>query len=71
MKSLRVFAPNGRVPMEHQMGWIGQEPVQVNDSYYYRQMLACESLELAPSDPAPESSAWEETPLTDEETDGH
>lgn len=71
MESLLVFAPDGRVPMEHQMGWIGQDPVPVHNSYYYRQMLACGSLKLASPDPDPEPSAWEETHLTDEETDGH
>ena len=50
MNPLLVFAPEGRVPMERQLGWIGQEPVQVPDTYYYRQLLGCGALqETAPS----------------------
>lgn len=47
MNPLLVFAPTGRVPMERQLGWIGQEPVQVPDTYYYRQLLDCGALQEA------------------------
>lgn len=50
MNPLLVHAPEGRVPMERQLGWIGQEPGQVPDTYYYRQLLECGALrEASPS----------------------
>lgn len=55
MNPLLVFAPEGRVPMERQLGWIGQEPIQVPDTYYYRQLLECGALREAQPSAATES----------------
>lgn len=67
MNPLLVFAPTGRVPMERQLGWIGQEPVQVPDTYYYRQLLDCGALLAAPPVPAAETESEPETQFLNHE----
>lgn len=43
---LTVQAVGAPVPMEHQLGHIGAEPVQVPNTYYYRQRLAAREIVL-------------------------
>jgi hypothetical protein len=45
MDMLTVCARTGRAPMEGCQGWSGQEPVQVPNSYYYRQLVASGEIE--------------------------
>lgn len=51
MDFLTVFAPEGRVPKEGCLDWIQQDPVQVPNSYYYRQLVAAGALVVAEADP--------------------